>query len=339
MLKSNEQFNPFHSPGETVKIKQFLSQSVLSKLLTIYNQLNVPNPAANVSPFAASLKEFLEKFGEDVELNPGEILFLQDESGENMYWIDAGILAIVQGKLRSPQLLTFRRPGHVVGEIALLENVPRSATVAAITSARLKCLNKEKFQEMLASVPEVGIELMRLLSARVREVKPVEYGPGMFDHLTGAYSRQALDLRLQEEIERAQRYDYNFALVFIDLDKFKEINDTYGHACGDEVLISFVRRIVADLRTTDLLFRYGGDEFIMLLPGINLARGPVLVQRLADLVNMTPISSNPLLFISFSSGIACYPDDGDTPEGLLAAADRRLYHRKVTTGRLRMSTD
>jgi len=318
-----------------VKNKQFLSQTVLAKLQTIYNQLQVPDPATSISPFTVALKDFLEKFGEDVELSPGEILFLQNEAGENMYWIEHGTLAIIQGKLRSPQLLTFRRPGQVVGEIALLENVPRSATVAAITSAQLKYLNKEKFHDMLANVPEVGIELMRLLSARVREVKPLDFGPGMYDHLTGAFSRQALDLRLQEEIERAQRYQYNFALVFIDLDRFKEINDTYGHACGDAVLVSFVRRIVADLRTTDLLFRYGGDEFVLLLPGINLDRGPVLVQRLADLVSMTPISDNPLLFIAFSSGIACYPEDGDTPEKLLAAADRRLYHKKGTTGRLR----
>jgi len=317
-----------------VKNKQFLSQTVLSKLQTIYNQLNIANPAENVTPFTVALKDFLEKFGEEVELSPGEVLFLQDESGENMYWIETGILAIVQGKLRSPQLLTFRRPGQVVGEIALLENVPRSATVVSITSSRLKCLNNEKFHAMLVNVPEVGLELMRLLSARVREVKPVEYGPGMYDHLTGAFSRQALDLRLQEEIERAQRYQYSFALVFIDLNRFKEINDTYGHACGDEVLVSFVRRVVADLRTTDLLFRYGGDEFILLLPGINLDRGPVLVQRLADLVSMTPISGSPLLFISFSSGIACYPEDGETPEALLSVADQRLYRKKGTTGRL-----
>lgn len=312
--------------------KRFLSPTVLAKLQTIYNELNIlSNTRTAASMFAVSLRSFLEKFGEDVELNPGEILFVQDEAGENLYWIEAGVLAILQGKLRSPQLLTFRRPGHIVGEIALLENVPRTASVAAITSARLKYLNKARFHEMLASVPEVGIELMRLLTERVREVKPMDYGPGMYDHLTGAFSRQALDLRLQDEIERAQRYGYKFAVVFIDLDKFKQINDTYGHACGDDVLVSFVRRLVADLRTTDLLFRYGGDEFILLLPGIDLARGPVLVQCLADLVSMTPILTNPLLFISFSSGIACYPDDGETAEELLAIADRRLYHKKSTT--------
>ncbi|PWH14030.1 MAG: hypothetical protein DDG60_08840 [Anaerolineae bacterium] len=319
--------------------KRFLSPNVLAKLQTIYNELEQKPTSTGVSSmFAVSLKSFLEKFGESVELIPGEILFMQDDVGENLYWVEAGILAVVQGKLRSPHLLTFRRPGHVVGEIALLENVPRTATVVALTNARLKCLNKERFHEMLANVPEVGIELMRLLTERVREVKPIDYGPGMYDHLTGAYSRQALDIRLQDEIERARRYDYKFSLVFIDLDRFKQINDTYGHACGDDVLVSFVRRLVADLRTTDHLFRYGGDEFILMLPGIDMTRGPVLVQRLADLVSMTPISTNPLLFISFSAGMACYPDDGETPEALLATADRRLYQRKGTTGKLRAPT-
>lgn len=306
----------------------------------MYNELHpMHQRGVGKSLFTAALQGFLERFGETVELTPGEILFAQDEEGENLYWIETGVLAILQGRLRSPHLLTFRRAGHVVGEIALLEDVPRTASVAAITSARLKYLNQDRFHEMLANVPEVGIELMRLLTERVREVKPLDYGPGMYDHLTGAYSRQALDLRLQEEIERAQRYDYRFALAFIDLDRFKQINDTYGHAVGDDVLVAFVRRLVADLRTTDVLFRYGGDEFILLLPGIDSMRAPVLVQRLTDLVSITPITTDPLLFLSFSSGIACYPEDGETPEALLATADRRLYHQKGTPRRFRLRED
>ncbi len=249
--------------------KRFLAPAVLARLQTVYNELHpMPPGAGGTSLFAASLKGFLERFGETMELTPGEILFAQGEEGENLYWVETGVLAILHGKLRSPHLLTFRRAGHVVGEIALLENVPRTASVAAITSARLKYLNKDRFHEMLANVPEVGID-DRLLTERVREssrwitaghVRPPDR----------RYSRQALDLRLQERIERAQRYDYRFALVFIDLDRFKQINDTYGHARGDDVLVAFVRRIVADLRTTDVLFRYGGDEFILLLPGIRL---------------------------------------------------------------------
>jgi len=169
---------------------------------------------------------------------------------------------------------------------------------------------------------------MRLFSSRLREIQPAEYSAGHYDHLTGARSRQALDIHLDDEILRADRYHYNFMLVFIDLDRFKEINDQYGHARGDHVLIEFVRRVLIDLRTTDLFFRYGGDEFILILQGVNRERGPALVQRLVDLASLTPIPGEPALFLSFSAGLAYYPEDGKTAEALLKTADERLYAAK-----------
>lgn len=315
-----------------MKTSHFLSHPVLSKLQAVYNQLQniVPTPIA--SPFTVALKEFLERFGEERMTSPGEILFKQGDPGENMYWIESGSLAILQGKLSNPILLTFRYPGHVVGEIALLENIPRTASVVAIQPTRLRYLNKEKFQEILAHIPEVSLELMRLLSSRLREVKPTEYSAGNYDHLTGALSRQALDSHLEEEIIRAERYQYNFALVFIDLDRFKEINDQYGHARGDHALIEFVRRMVLELRTTDLFFRYGGAEFVLILQGVNHERGPALVQRLMDLACLTPLPGNPPLFLSFSAGIAYYPEDGETSESLFKVADKRLYQAKKSGG-------
>jgi len=220
------------------------------------------------------------------------------------------------------------RMGQIVGEIALLENIQRTATVAAITETSMKVLSKDKFQGVLSLIPGFGVELMRLLSARLREVKPAEYSDGMYDHLTGAMSRQAFDDRLQEEIERAQLYRYTFSLVFLDLDLFKEVNDTYGHARGDEVLIYFGKSVKADMRTTDLLFRYGGDEFLLILQGIDEARGPVLVQSLLDNISAAPVPGKPPVTISFSAGMAYFPGDGDTPEMLLEAADQRVYQAK-----------
>lgn len=313
-----------------MKTASFLSRPVLAKLQAVHNQLQNANPNPEASPFTVALKDFLERFGEERTASPGEILFKEDDPGENLYWIESGSLAILQGNLDSPTLLTFRYPGHVVGEIALLENISRTASVVAIQPTHLRYLNKEKFQEILSHIPDVSLEIMRLLSSRLREVKPTEYSAGKYDHLTGALSRQALDSHLEEEIARAERYQYRFALVFIDLDHFKEINDQYGHVRGDHVLVEFVRRIVIDLRTTDQFFRYGGDEFILILQGVNHERGPALVRRLMDLACLTPLPGDPPLFLSFSAGIAYFPEDGQTPEGLFKVADQRLYQTKNT---------
>ena len=309
--------------------KKFLPEPTLERILAAYGHLSGrAGPADDNTRMTSSLEELLEVAGGERELEAGEILFFENDPGDSLYWIESGILAVLQGGLDDPRLLVFRHPGQSVGEIALLENIHRTATVAAVVPTRLKTLSKEKFQGVLAMIPGVGIELIRLLSARLREIQPAEFSAGMFDHLTKAFSRQAFDNRIREEIERAQLYRYHFSLVFLDLDHFKEINDTYGHSRGDEVLIAFVQRTTSELRTTDLLFRYGGDEFVLLLQGIDSQRGPVLIERLIEEFQRAPIPGSPPLTLSFSAGIAYFPSDGNTPLALLKAADERVYHSK-----------
>ncbi len=285
--------------------------------------------ADEITTFESGLKEFLTAYGEDLVLDAGETLFLENDPADGLYWIASGVVAVLQGDLEKPRLLTFRTVEHVVGEIALLENIHRTATIAAITETRFKYLGQEKFQGLLSLIPGFGVELLRLLSMRLREVKPAEYSDGMYDHLTGAMSRQAFDVRLHEEIERAQLYRYTFSLVFLDLDYFKNVNDSYGHARGDEVLIEFANRVMSDLRTTDTLFRYGGDEFVLILQGIDEERGPAFVQRLLNHCISEPISGEPPVTISFSAGIAYFPQDGETSRALLEAADKRVYNAKA----------
>lgn len=316
---------------------QFLSPQTLTRLQTVYEDIPARSETPGVASQAnSSLKDFLEFSGSAVELVEGQILFKQDDPGDGMYWIETGLLVVLQGRLDEPRLLTFRYPGQVVGEIALLENVQRTASVAAITPTRLRYLSKEKFQGLLAHIPGFGVEIMRLLSARLREVKPADYSAGLYDHLTGALSRQAFDIRLKEEMERARLYQYYLSLVFLDLDHFKKVNDTYGHARGDEVLVSFVKRVKANLRTTDLLFRFGGDEFVLILQGVDQSRGPALVQHLLDDVSAMQIPGDPPLSITFSAGVAYFPADGETAERLLEAADQRVYNAK-RAGRRRVT--
>lgn len=317
--------------------KNLLPESLLEKLQSTYEHFPKSEDAPeSENEFDTGLEEFLNAYGQDIELEAGETLFYEGDTADGLYWIQSGVVAILQGNMDKPRLLTFRTVGHVVGEIALLENITRTASVATITDTKMKYLSQDKFKGLLSLVPGFGVELMRLLSIRLREVKPAEYGDGMYDHLTGAMSRQAFDRRLQEEIDRAQIYRYSFSLVFLDLDHFKEINDNYGHARGDEVLIEFARRIMDDLRTTDTLFRYGGDEFVLLLQGIDEKRGPGFVQRLLDRTLNSPIPGKPSVTISFSAGIAYFPEDGILLPELLSAADERVYKAKAE-GRGRVS--
>jgi diguanylate cyclase (GGDEF)-like protein len=317
---------------------QFLPSPAFDKILAIYEHApELSGKALKTRPMTTSLQAFLAISGGERDLQAGEVLFCQDDPADSMYWIESGTLAILQGTLENPRLLGFRHPGQVVGEIALLEDIPRTASVAAIQPTSLKFLTKEKFQAILELIPGFGVELMRLLSARLREIQPAEYGAELYDHLTGALSRQAFDTRLQAEIKRARLYRYNFSLVFLDLDRFKEINDCFGHTRGDEVLVAFVQRVAAALRTTDLLFRYGGDEFVLILQGVDHARGRALIERLLDDSLTTPMPGDPPVHISFSAGIACYPVDGESPKELLQAADRRVYHAK-DSGRGRVDT-
>lgn len=317
---------------------QSLAKQVFEKIKNIHQHRREADDSAENGPqFASTLQQLVETSGNDCELRAGEILFCENDPADSVYWIETGALAILQGELGNPRLLGFRYPGQVVGEIALLEDIPRSASVAAVLPTHLKSLKREEFHEILQRVPGVGIEIMRLLSARLREIQPAEYSAGLFDHLTGALSRQSLDERLQEVFKRARLYHYGFSLAFLDLDHFKEVNDSHGHARGDEILIAFAERVMTELRTTDLLFRYGGDEFVLVLQGTDPARGQTLIERLVEEAHTEPVPGEPPLYISFSAGIANFPDDGDTPEAILKAADQRVYRAK-RGGRGRLST-
>jgi len=148
------------------------------------------------------------------------------------------------------------------------------------------------------------------------------------DPLTGAYSRGLLGPRLAEELSRASRSDTGCALFLFDLDYFKSINDAYGHQRGDQILCELTERVGTFTRGYDVLFRYGGDEFVLLLPDTEKADAVRVALRLTQGIKAEEFPGDPPLTVSVSLGVAVFPDDATDATELLAAADRRNYLAK-----------
>jgi diguanylate cyclase (GGDEF)-like protein/putative nucleotidyltransferase with HDIG domain len=150
------------------------------------------------------------------------------------------------------------------------------------------------------------------------------------DGLTGLYDHAHFYQRLAEEIDRSKRYNHGFAVVMMDVDDFKRFNDSRGHQVGDEML-----RLVADcirwgVRSSDIAFRYGGDEFAAILPHADTSKAKAAVGRINARIikNLKQIDGGAATRLSLSAGVACFPDDGTTADVLVRLADAALYNAK-----------
>jgi len=152
-----------------------------------------------------------------------------------------------------------------------------------------------------------------------------------FDLLTDIHNRFSLDKRLDELVEEARHRAGIFGLIYIDLDKFKQVNDLYGHQIGDLYLQEVALRMKRQLRGMDMLARLGGDEFAVLLPQVrNRARVEEIAQRLERSFEEPFAIEGQVLQGSASVGIALYPEDGATKDDLLNTADAAMYTIKNT---------
>jgi diguanylate cyclase (GGDEF)-like protein/PAS domain S-box-containing protein len=149
------------------------------------------------------------------------------------------------------------------------------------------------------------------------------------DSLTGLANRTVFHQRIQQTVAARRSADTNAAVVVIDLDGFKEINDSLGHAAGDELLIELSRRLTAAVRGSDTVARLGGDEFGVLLPQTGTREDVITaVQRVKTAIEEPVLLQGLSLALEASIGIAMYPDDGEEVDALLRAADGAMYHAK-----------
>ncbi len=150
------------------------------------------------------------------------------------------------------------------------------------------------------------------------------------DALTGLYNRREFGLRLAEEHRRAARYAKPYALMMLDIDHFKQTNDTYGHPAGDAVLKTLADILRKQLRDVDLAARYGGEEFVVVFPEISGEAAKKVAERVRRAVAATPfrLPDGREISVTVSIGVSCYPKCADTPQGVVERADQALYAAK-----------
>jgi diguanylate cyclase (GGDEF)-like protein/PAS domain S-box-containing protein len=170
------------------------------------------------------------------------------------------------------------------------------------------------------------------LEAQLAEATKLQYclqEQAFRDSLTGLYNRRYLEETLPREISRAKREEHLLALIMIDIDHFKKVNDTFGHAAGDEVLKYLSSILSNNARESDIICRYGGEEFLVVLPGMSLDNALQRVESWRILFSEQPFKQADLLInVTFSAGISVFPEHSSDADKLIALADDALYLSK-----------
>ncbi len=156
------------------------------------------------------------------------------------------------------------------------------------------------------------------------------------DALTGAFNRRFLENFLRHEVARAARHKTSLAVAMVDVDRFKLLNDNFGHAAGDRVLKHIAHTLESAVRRTDLVARYGGEEFVVVLPESNAEQAIIRMEKIRDDIanGVLPLekqrsrSSGESARVTISIGIASWPGDGEATTELITSADRRMYEAK-----------
>lgn len=205
--------------------------------------------------------------------------------------------------------------GNAEAEIELLTRAKRK--LPYYFTGRRTSINNRLY------VVGIGTDITEQRKSKERIVKLAN-----FDQLTGLPNRILLNDHFRYAINLAQRSGESLAVMFIDLDHFKDINDTLGHSIGDQVLMEVSSRLKSALREEDTLSRQGGDEFILILPGADADGAALVATKLIEIISQPFLVETNELIVTPSIGIAIYPHDGETQELLSKNADAAMYHVK-----------
>ena len=280
------------------------------------------------------------------EIKGGEVLFREGEEGNELFIVKRGTVA---SSIRLPdggerQVAVFNA-GNFFGEMSIFENAPRSATCYCTEQSTLLGLHEKEFYRMIEQYPDIATKIMyRMLNITTQRLRDtgeflsdmVHWGEAarrraITDELTGAYNRRFLDDAMVSQLELARNGGMSLSLMMVDLDYFREINEKYGQEAGDHCIVEVVGIINRVLRESDILARFGGDEFTILMPDTACEAALGIAERTRLDVESKGILkgySGGEMGLTLSIGVASFPDHGDDAKSLKEMADQALYRAK-----------
>ena len=234
--------------------------------------------------------------------------------------------SMASGTDRSPASLDSARVGDIKANILI--PITDSGQVVAILNID-SFSNEDAFGSNALKIAEAFAQHIAVIVRQAEQVSSLERSL-VTDSLTRLGNREGFQRKLSDELARARRYEHPLNIVMLDLDNFKLINDRFGHAVGDSALIAVADVLRSNQRTSDSAFRWGGDEFVLLLPDVHPTEARAAAERFAILVSSIEVNN---LRLSVSVGVASYPEDGSDPQALLRRADDLMYYRKLGSSR------
>jgi diguanylate cyclase (GGDEF)-like protein len=275
-----------------------------------------------------------------LDIPSGKTLIHANARNEYFYVVLTGSLKVYLDIEINESFVTLY-PGECAGELSILDDAPTSAQVIAECECRLLRIDMETLWRLVRASHNFSRNLLHVLAKRMRKnnvaiinglrhQQELEYLANV-DGLTGLFNRRWMNEFFQRQIARALRDNKPMALLIADLDHFKQINDIHGHVVGDEVLFAVASILARLVRPTDLLARFGGEEFALILPDTSLHDAKNIAERVRMEIDNTRIKidneSPHEIHVTLSLGITSLVL-GDEINNILTRADRALYHAK-----------
>jgi diguanylate cyclase (GGDEF)-like protein len=271
-----------------------------------------------------------------IDVAEGAVVLSPHRPNRCVYVVLSGRLEVHLGALDAPKIADLP-PGACAGEMSLIEDKDPSAYVVAAEQSHLMVISHSLLWQMIDRSHAFSKNLLVVLSERVRSdnefianrlgvVQQTERN-AVTDALTGLGNRHWMQEMFERELARTQQSGHTLCLMMVDVDNFKRFNDQYGHISGDRVLVAVGDVLREHVRPTDLIARFGGDEFAILLPGADLAQAEQTAGRLRTQVEQLA-PSDLIMPVTISVGVtSCI--GGDDLAALLQRADEAMYGAKA----------